>query len=135
MPIVTFTQKDTLRGTVVEPAWYRCKIDKVGEKPSADGQSTNYPVSATILHNGDTGDTRFKGVPLDWNFNSKALGIAIPFVEAISGEKPEADKRVELAAAENEEIDIYVAHKTFEGRLLNDPKSYRKPRPDVKAVS
>lgn len=135
MPIVTFTQKDTLRGTLVNPAWYRAKIDSVGEKPSSDGQSTNYPVSATILFDGDTGDTRFKGVPLDWNFNSKAMGIAIPFVEAVTGDKPEPDKRVELAAAVGEEIDIYVNHKTYEGRLLNDVKSFRKARPDVKAVS
>ena len=75
MPYISFTDRDLLRGRVVDPAWYRMRIDNIGEAPSKDGNSTNYPVEATIVCNADNGNTEFASVPIDWNFNSKAIEI------------------------------------------------------------
>src|SRR5215467_13674401 len=98
MPIVGFEEKDFLRGKIVQPAWYVVEINEVGEKPSANGESTNYPVEGTIIKNADDGTGDFAGVPIYWNFNSKAKGFMIGFFESL-GASLEPGKRVELNSA------------------------------------
>lgn len=128
MPLIEFGDRDLLRGKVVTPAWYRVRIDSVGEAPSKDGQSTNYPIEGTILHNADNGDTEFANVPLDWNFNSKAIGFATGFLEAL-GVTPESKKRYELAKAAGQSIDVYVENDVYQGRTVNRVNhKYRMPR-------
>lgn len=134
MPIVTFSKRDLLQGKTVSPSWYRCRVDSVGEQPSKDQGSTNYPVDFTVLFDGETGSTEFTDVPFSNNFNSKAIGMAVPFLSAL-GVPVEAEKRIDLKAAEGMTLDVYVGNKTFEGRILNDVKAYRVPREDVKAVA
>jgi hypothetical protein len=139
MPVVSFTNRDLLRGKVVEPAWYRVKILTVGEAPAATQPgktpSTNYPVEGTILFNGDTGDTKFANVPLDWNFNSKAIGFAVGFLQAFGVDIKEG-QRIELKSAEERELDIFVENDTWQGRTVNRVNhKYRAPRTEVTAVS
>lgn len=138
MPVVSFSNKEILRGKIVEPAWYRVKIESVGEAPakaSDKGPSTNYPVESVILFNGDSGATQFTGVPISWMFNSKAISFAIGFVESLGVEiKP--DTRLELKAGEGMEIDVYVETDTYQGRFVNRVNhKYRKPKPEVTAVA
>lgn len=138
MPIVEFSQRDLLRGKVVTPAWYRVLINSVGEAPakaSEKGPSTNYPVEATIKFNGDTGSTEFKDVPVDWNFNSKAIGFAVGFLQSL-GVDVQAGKRFDLKAAEGMEIDVFVENDTYQNRTVNRVNhKYRPIRPDVTAVA
>lgn len=135
MPFVEFSDRDLLKSTIVEPAWYRVKIESVGEAPSKDGGSTNYPVEGTILFNGDTGDVKFRNVPLTWNFNSKAIGFAIGFLEAF-GVTPKAGQRVDLAAAQGGEIDVFVENDTYNNRMMNRVNhKYRAPKPEVTAAA
>src|ERR1700757_281426 len=110
MPFIEFSNRDILMGTIVEPAWYKVRIDSVGEEPakaSEKGPSTNYPVEATIICNGENGSVEFADVPLRWNFNSKAIGFAKGFLESF-GVKIEAKRRFDLKAAEGGIIDVYV---------------------------
>ena len=138
MPVVSFSDRDLLRGKIVTPGWYRVKIQSVGEAPakaSEKGPSTNYPVEATILFNGDTGDTEFAAVPLDWNFNSKAIGFAVGFLQAF-GVDVKAGTRFDLKSAEDRELDVFVENDTYQNRLVNRVNhKYRAPRPEVKAVA
>lgn len=134
MPIVTFSKRDLLQGKTVSPAFYRVRVESVGENPSKDQGSTNYPVDVTVLFDGDTGSTEFTDVPVTFNFNSKAIGMAVPFLTAL-GVPIEAEKRIDLKAAEGMTLDIFIGNKQYEGRILNDVKSYRAPREDVKAVA
>ena len=138
MPVVTFNERDLRKGTVVEPAWYRCRIESVGEAPakvSDKGPSTNYPVEATILFNGDSGDVKFAGTPLDFNFNSKAIGFAIGFLQAF-GVEVKAGTRFDLNSAAGREVDIFVENDTWQGRLVNRVNhKYRAPKPEVTAVA
>ena len=128
MPIITFSEKDILRSKIVEPAWYRVRIDSVGEKPSKDGGSINFPVEGTILGNADNGDKAFASVPLTWNFNSKAMGFAIGFLASF-GVEVTPNSRVELDSASGKEIDIYVETDTYNGNLINRVNhKYRAPR-------
>src|SRR5262245_44204620 len=98
---ISFSDRDMLRGKIVTPAWYRLRIDTIGEAPAKidpnnpKPPSTNYPVEAVILFNGDNGSTEFAGVPIEWNFNSKAIGFAVGFLKAF-GVDVEANKRYDL---------------------------------------
>lgn len=137
--IVSFSNRDILRGKIVTPAWYRVRIDTVGEAPAkaAEGKSpsTNYPVEATILFEGDTGSTEFTDVPLDWNFNSKAMGFAVGFLQSF-GVEVKKDTRFDLKSAEGRELDVFVENDTYQGRTINRVNhKYRQPRPDVQAVA
>jgi hypothetical protein len=127
-PIISFTQRDILRGKVVTPAWYRMRIDSVGEAPSSDGKSTNYPVEGTILFNADNGDPEFKDTPIDWNFNSKAIGFAVGFLKAL-GVDVQAGARFDLSAAATKEVDVFVENDTYQGRVVNRVNhKYRVPQ-------
>lgn len=135
MPTIEYGQRDLLRGKVVEPAWYRMRIEGVGEAMSKDGGSTNYPVEGTILFNGENGSTQFQGVPIDWNFNSKAIGFSVGFLAAF-GIEPQQGKRYELNNAAGKELDVYVENDTWQGRVVNRVNhKYRSPKSEVTAVS
>jgi len=135
--MIQFGQRDLLRGKIVDPAWYRVKIENVGEAPakaSEKGPSTNYPVEATILFNGDTGDKTFAGIPIDWNFNSKAIGFAVPFLQAF-GVEVKADTRFDLASAAGREVDVFVENDVYQGRQVNRVNhKYRPVRTEVTAA-
>lgn len=120
MAIIQFSDKDLLRSRIVEPAWYRVKIDSVGEAPanSEKGPSTNFPVEATIVCKAENGDDKDAGVPLSWMFNSKALGFAVPFLQAF-GVDVKAGQRFDLNNASGQEIEIFVDNDTYNNRLQN----------------
>lgn len=138
MPVISFSDRDLLRGKIITPGWYRVRIESIGEAPakqSEKGPSTNYPVEATIKFNGDTGDVEFTGVPVDWNFNSKAIGFAVGFLQAF-GVDVKAGTRFDLKSAEGREIDVFVENDTYQNRLVNRVNhKYRTPRSDVLAVA
>lgn len=138
MPIVSFSQRELMRGKVLPPAWYRVKIESVGEAPaktSEKGPSTNYPVEGTILFEGDTGNVEFRGIPLDWNFNSKAISFAVGFLQAL-GVDVKPDTRFDLNAASGHEVDVFVENDQWQGRIVNRVNhKYRAIRSDVVAVS
>ena len=137
-PVISFSDRDLLRGKIVTPAWYRVKIETVGESPakqSDKGPSTNYPVEATILFNGDNGSTEFSGVPVDWNFNSKAIGFAVGFLQAF-GVEVKSGTRFDLKSAEGRELDVFVENDTYQNRLVNRVShKYRTSRSDVTAAA
>lgn len=138
MPVISFSDRDLLRGKIVTPGWYRVKIETVGEAPakqSDKGPSTNYPVEATILFNGDNGSTEFTNTPVDWNFNSKAIGFAVGFLQAF-GVEVKAGTRFDLKSAESKEVDVFVENDLWQGRTVNRVNhKYRTIKPEVTAVA
>jgi len=117
-PVWQFSDRDMNRNKVVTPAWYRLRIDSIGEAPSSDGKSINFPVEATIIRNADTGDDTFKNVPIDWNFNSKAMGFGVTFLASF-GVDVTANKRFDPTAAVGKEIEVFVENDTWQGRVIN----------------
>ena len=129
MPMIEFSERDLRRGVVYTPAWYTVRIESIGEAPakaSEKGPSTNYPVEATILRNADNGDEAFAGSPLDWNFNSKAIGFAVGFLKAFDVDV-KAGQRFDLNAAAGQEVDVYVENDTYNGRLVNRVNHQYRP--------
>jgi len=137
MAIIEFSEKDLLRGKLITPGWYRIKVDNVGEapaKPSDKGPSINYPVEATVLFNGDNGDTEFANVPIEWNFNSKAISLARGFLEAF-GVVVQAKMRFDLKSAEGRELDVFIENEMYQNRFINKVNhKYRAPKDDVTAM-
>lgn len=134
MPTIEFSETDFLRQKIVDPAWYRLRIDGVGEKDSKDGNSTLYPMEGVILFNADNGDKEFTGVPLDgnnWQFNDTNFGksLILGFLQALTNGKIEPNKRVELRDAIGKEIDAYIAPSMWQGKTKNSlTDQYRHPR-------
>ena len=137
MPVVTFSERDLLKGKIITPGWYRVRVETVGEQPakaSDKGPSTNYPVEGTILFNGDNGATDFANVPIDWNFNSKAQGFAIGFLAAF-GVEVKPNVRFDLKSAEGKELDVFIENDTWQNRLVNRVNhKYRAPKADVTSM-
>jgi hypothetical protein len=74
-------------------------------------------------------------VPLDWNFNSKAVGFAVGFLQAF-GVEVKAGMRFDLKSAEKRELDVFVENDQYQGRLVNRVNhKYRPIRPEVTAVA
>lgn len=118
VPIITFDPGDMMRDKIVEPAWYTVTITNIGEAPSKDGGSTNYPAEAVIVNNADTGDTKFANVPIFWNFNSKMKSAARGFLECLGTEVKEG-QRYELASAIGKQVEVFVENGEWQGRILN----------------
>ena len=119
-PIIEFNERDILRSKIVTPAWYRVRIENVGEKPSNDGQSINWPIEGTIICNADNGSKEFSGVPTpeNWMFNSKAKGFATGFLESF-GADIKAGSRFELNNTIGKELDVFIENGTYNGRVQN----------------
>ena len=118
MPMISFTQRDLLRGKILQPGWYHMRIEGIGEKPSNDGGSINYPIEGTVIANADTGSTEKAGVPVDWMFNSKAIGFATGMLAAL-GINVAPGQRVELSALAGKDLDVWVEPDTYQNRLVN----------------
>jgi hypothetical protein len=118
MPFITFSARDLMRGKPLPPAWYTVRIESVGEAPSKDGQSTNYPVEGTVVKDADTGSTEFQGYPLDWNFNSKAIGFSKDFLESF-GVELQTGVRFDLNASAGKSLDVFVENDIYNGRTVN----------------
>jgi len=130
MPVVEFTQKDILRSVLLPPGWFKVHIDAMGEKLASKGDSKNYTVEGTVVstESGDVGDKNnpIAGVPLDWQFNSKAISMAIPFLNAF-GKTVSPGEKIDLDAAEGQDLLVFVARGEWEGREKNDVTGkYRK---------
>jgi len=130
MPIIEISERDILRSTIVIPSWYRVRIESVGQKPAANGLSTNYPIEGTILYDADSGDKKFTGVPTpsSWQFNSIAIGMSVGFLRAL-GVEIVPGMKVELKNAEGKEIDVFIENDLYEGRQVNKINhKYRVPQ-------
>lgn len=116
--LIEFSNEDILRGKLVEPAWYRCKIGEIKSALSKAGDSTNYTAELSIIKNSDNGDTEFAGVPVAARFNSKAKGFMIGYFSAL-GIAAEVGKPYNFGATEGKEIDAFVERGEYEGKFNN----------------
>jgi len=135
MPFIEFSERDMKRQVIVEPAWYRVRVDEVNEKTAKNGNSQNYFIEGTILFNGDNGDTKYQGVPTPagWLFNELAKSFAIGYLSAF-GAKVEPGKRFELADSVGRELDVFIENGTWDSRTVNKINhKYRPVKPEVTA--
>lgn len=136
MGILEVSKRDLLQNTIVEPAWYRVVIDKIYDKISSKGDSTNTWIEGHILFNGDNGDMKFADVPTPflWLFSSKAAVGLVDFLAAL-GIQAEVGSRYRMEDFEGRELDMFIENGIYEGKMQNQTKNkYRVPKADVVAV-
>lgn len=136
MGILTVSKKDVLQNVIVEPAWYRVQIDKVEDRPSKDGKSTNTWLEGHILFNGDTGSMKFADVPTPflWLFNSGNPVGLVDFLTAL-GNVAEAGARYRMEDYAGRDLDLFIENTTYEGKMGNSCKhKYRAPKADVVGI-
>lgn len=129
MAIIQFTDKDLLRDKIVEPGNYEVMIDECSNgEASKDGKSINYVMEATIIKNADNGSAEFAGVPLTWNFNSKAIGFMKGLFEAL-GETVTTQSRYDTNSLPGHKVEVQVINDTYNNKLQNKVQhNYRKVR-------
>ena len=129
MALIQFTAKDLLRDKIVDPAMYHVHIDECSNgEASKDGKSINYVVEATIIKNADNGSVEFAGVPLTWNFNSKAIGFMKGLFEAL-GETVTETSRFDTNALSGRDVEVQVLNDTYNNKMQNKVQhNYRKVR-------
>lgn len=112
------TQRDIDRSKLVTPNWYRIRIDAVNSAPSKNSDSMNHTIEGTIICDW-MDDTTFAGVPTPYlNFNTKAAGFAIPFLEACDIEVG-AGKRYDMGALAGKELEAFIGNGDYNGRTVN----------------
>lgn len=137
--IINISERDIKRGIIVDPAWYRVRMENVGEKTAKSGTSQNFPMEGTILFNADNGDTKFAGVPTPagWLFNEGAIGFAVGFLKSCGANVGEKGGRFDLEDAIGKELDIFIENGTWESRTVNKINHKYRPvqNPELKPVA
>lgn len=112
MPVINLSQQDIAKSKTVEAGWYPSKIVKVHDgKASADKGSINYQVDFLIK------TPAVDGKVIEHMFNSKALGMTTPLLEACGISV--APGQVNLDDLLNKEPDVKLFIDIYQGRNNN----------------
>ena len=86
MPIqFPISHEDILRGKQGAPGWYLLNIKNVTEGPGKNDPQSNTITIEMIIKDGP--DKTVIGAPVKHYLSEKAPGMAIPFIEAVTGTK------------------------------------------------
>ena len=128
MAFMEYNEKDMKRSIIVTPSWYRVKITACDEKLSQKGDSTNWMMEATIIKHADNDGEEFAGVPVMWNFNSKAAGLSVGFVTSCGGDIS-AGSRFRMQDTVGKEVEMNVITGAYNNIPKNDTNyQFRKVR-------
>ena len=120
--IVEFSEKDILRSTIVEPAWYRVKIEGYEQKLASNGKTTNIRLEGVIVADATTGDTKYAGVPVPyfWYFNTGAIGKLKPVIEAADPSvEVKAGFRLNVEGLVNKELEMFIGNGEYNNSITN----------------
>ena len=112
---------DLKQGMVVQnPTWYCTEISSSVLGTDRNGAGL-WKLTAKILNAGE-----YQGVPIKWNYSEKAKGMSSRFLEALGLQiDVQRGARLNTDAAIGKRIEIYIAPREYEGRLVNDVKDAR----------
>jgi hypothetical protein len=108
MPInFAVSKEDILRGKQGAPGWYLLDIKNVTQGPGKNDPSSN---TVTIEMNiADGPDKSVIGAPVKHYLSEKAPGMAVPFIEAVTGKKlPEGGATPDVEKAVGRKIKAYL---------------------------
>src|SRR5262245_54001543 len=105
------SQDDILRSKIVDPAWYRVRVNKVSDKNNKKNTGINSWFEGVILRNADNGDQKFAGVPTPylWLFSSNFTPNAISLLEA-QGVEVKADGEYDLQFMQGREVEMFIGN-------------------------
>jgi hypothetical protein len=119
------TADDLKRGVIVDPNWYPVVVKTLEIKPSKGDGSTNWNYKMEILQGKNKDGKELQGVVVYRLFNEKAMGFAVPFVEAcgqkVNAEGAEIDPNFPIG----KKLMVYIKNREYEGRLQNEVADFR----------
>lgn len=120
--IINIPKADLQRNINLEPGWYDVVFEKMVTAPSNDRQSTNYV--ATFRFDVD-------GRSMEHMFNSKALAMMQPFIEAVRESKVavkdkivQEDLQFEPESFYGKKVKVKVENDPWDGRLVSKIKGF-----------
>jgi hypothetical protein len=119
-----FTPDDRKRGLVLDPNWYPAVVASLEIKAAKGDGSTNWNYKLTILSGKGKDGKDYTGAFVYRLFNEKAMGFAIPFIEAI-GFKLKDEDEFDPNAAIGKKLMVYVKNREYEGKLQNEVADFR----------
>lgn len=125
MAIVKFSVGDILRSKLLDPGWRSWQITKVDEpRPSEDKNALNYDITFVLID--ATPD--LNGKEIKRTFSSKAMGMMIPLVQAVRGQKA-AEVKIEsfefdMQELLNKKIDGFCKVDVYMGNSNNKVEEY-----------
>ena len=121
MPInFPVSKEDILRGKAVKPGVYTLLVKDIKEGPGKSDPSSNVVTISMIIESGPNGDGSFNGVPVSHWLSEKAPGMAIPFIEAVTGKKvPEEGVNPDLEQCKGRKVKAFIKNEMYQGRPSN----------------
>jgi hypothetical protein len=111
---------DLKAGTVIdEPKWYCVEINSSVLGADRNGAGL-WKLKGKILNDG-----KFVGVPVQWNYSEKAKSMSTRFVAALGAEIAATGVKLNTDAAQGKRVELFIAPREYEGRLVNDVKDAR----------
>lgn len=112
MPInFAISKEDILRGRQGKPGWYTLTIVSVTEGPGKNDPQSNTVTIKMVIKAGP--DLTIIGAPVNHYLSEKAPGLAVPFLEAVTGKAipeggatPDVEKSVGRDVKANMEWDL-----------------------------
>jgi len=123
-PKMRITADDLRRGTILDPNWYAAIVKSLEVKPSKGDGSTNWNYKLEILAGKNKDGKELAGVVVYRLFNEKAMGFAVPFLEAV-GFKIVEDGEIDPNYPIGKKLMIYIKNREYEGRLQNEVADFR----------
>lgn len=116
---------DLKRGTIVDPNWYPAQVKSVEVKPSKGDGSTNWNFKIELLSGKGKDGKDYAGVIVYRLFNEKAMGFAVPFVEALGQKVGPDGGEFDPNFAVNKKLMVYIKNREYEGKLQNEVADFR----------
>lgn len=121
MAIWDISADDLKQGTVVQqPTWYCVEISSSVLGVDKNGAGL-WKLKGKILNEGE-----YVGVPIQWNYSEKAKSMSKNFTAALGAQiNPETGVKLNTDAAVGKRVELFIAPREYEGRLVNDVKDAR----------
>ena len=119
------TADDLKRGIICDPNWYPVVVKSVEVKPSKGDGSTNWNYKLEILAGKNKDGKDLAGVMVYRLFNEKAMGFAVPFVEACGQKVGKEGADIDPNFPVNKKLMVYVKNREYEGRMQNEVADFR----------
>lgn len=119
------TPEDLKRGTILDPNWYPGLVKSVEVKPSKGDGSTNWNYKIEILAGKNKDGKDLAGVTVYRLFNEKAMGFAVPFIEACGQKVTAEGAEIDPNYPVGKKLMVYVKNREYEGRMQNEVADFR----------
>lgn len=108
MPInFPVSKEDILRGRQGQPGWYLLTIGQVTSGPGKNDPQSNTVTINMVIKDGP--DKSVVGAPVNHYLSEKAPGMAVPFIEAVTGKKlPETGAAPDIEKSVGRDIKAYL---------------------------